>query len=74
MPRKPLKITKGTGRRSDWADDEAEELFESVRAAEPDEQVVQRIASALRSARLIGESDTLEAMRELLDQRKKKRQ
>lgn len=38
-------------RRKDWADWLAEELFDRVRNAEPDEKVIDAIAKALRDAR-----------------------
>ncbi len=65
MPRK-RNLSKPSGRRSDWADDEAEELFEFVRAEEPDDQVIRRIATALRSARLLGQSEVFETMRQMI--------
>jgi hypothetical protein len=37
-------------RRRDWADDEAEGLYEMVREGEDDEEVIEAIALALRKA------------------------
>jgi len=38
-------------RKIDWADREAERLFDMVRDAKPDQEVVDAIAAALRAAR-----------------------
>ncbi len=55
-------------RKRDWADDEADKLFDLVRDEVPDDEVTRRIADALRAAQraAVVEREHLEEARELL--------
>lgn len=47
---KPLPLARAKGRRKDGADEIAERLFDLVRDAKPDQEVIDAIAVELRKA------------------------
>lgn len=54
-------------RKKDWADEEADRLFDLVRDAESDESVTDAIAASLRLALSAGSTKLRLAFRALLD-------